>query len=153
MNRLQDQGEVVPASQVPNRREFLRRASVGGLMAGAVSLGSPPAGNQKADRLPIPETHFPNRLYLLVWRSVANQVRFYMLREELNKGKGNKKPLLAEMEHLTINEMEAARKQYLLATKDSTIGFEATNHYYYRPLDLVEKVVNCDQVLKALAEL
>ena len=76
-----------------------------------------------------------------------------MLREELNKGKGNKKPLLAEMEHLTINEMEAARKQYLLATKDSTIGFEATNHYYYRPLDLVEKVVNCDQVLKALAEL
>ena len=89
----------------------------------------------------------------LHFQSVADQVRFYMLREELNKGRGNKKSLLSEMERLTRNEMEAARKQYRLARQDSTIGFEATNHYYYRPLDLAEKVINCDHVLRALAGL
>jgi len=30
---------------------------------------------------------------------------------------------------------------------DSRIGFEASNQYYYIPLDLAEKIVNCDQLL------
>jgi len=32
-------------------------------------------------------------------------------------------------------------------TQDSRIGFEASNQYFYLPLDLVEKVVNCQYVL------
>ena len=31
---------------------------------------------------------------------------------------------------------------------DSRIGFEASNQYYYLPLDLVEKVINCDYILQ-----
>ena len=30
---------------------------------------------------------------------------------------------------------------------DSRIGFEASNQYYYVPLDLVEKVLNCRDLL------
>ena len=32
-------------------------------------------------------------------------------------------------------------------TRDSRIGFEASNQYYYVPLDLVEKVINCHDLL------
>jgi hypothetical protein len=31
-----------------------------------------------------------------------------------------------------------------LSSTDSRLGFEASNHYFYVPLDLVEKVINCN---------
>jgi hypothetical protein len=37
-----------------------------------------------------------------------------------------------------------------ISRKDSAIGYEASNQYYYRPLDLVEKVINCQQVIEDL---
>jgi hypothetical protein len=43
-----------------------------------------------------------------------------------------------------------ARKQYEVARSQSTIGYEASNHYYYTPLDLAEKVLNCQQVIAQL---
>ena len=43
-----------------------------------------------------------------------------------------------------------AKRQYAIARRDSTIAYEASNHYYYRPLDLVEKVLNCRQVMEGL---
>ena len=33
---------------------------------------------------------------------------------------------------------------------ESLIGYEASNHYYYTPADLLEKVLNCDQVISEL---
>ena len=36
---------------------------------------------------------------------------------------------------------------YQLSKDDSRIGFEASNHYYYLPLDFVEKVINCEYIL------
>jgi len=47
-------------------------------------------------------------------------------------------------------EMDLAKRQYAIAREDSTIAFEASNHYYYRPLDLVEKVLNCRYIIDAL---
>jgi len=35
-----------------------------------------------------------------------------------------------------------------LSRRDSRIGFEASNHYYYFPLDFVEKVINCEYILQ-----
>ena len=35
------------------------------------------------------------------------------------------------------------RRLFDIASHDSRIGFEASNHYYYLPQDLVEKVINC----------
>jgi hypothetical protein len=36
---------------------------------------------------------------------------------------------------------------YGLARQHAVIAFEASNHYYYRPLDLIEKVINCQYLL------
>jgi hypothetical protein len=41
-------------------------------------------------------------------------------------------------------EILLARQMFDLAQQDSRIGFEAANHYFYIPLDLVEKVVSCE---------
>jgi UDP-glucose 4-epimerase len=35
-----------------------------------------------------------------------------------------------------------------LQTRDSRLGFEASNHYYYVPIDLLEKVLNCQYLLE-----
>jgi hypothetical protein len=41
------------------------------------------------------------------------------------------------------DEIKLARRLYAIQSRDSRIGFEASNHYFYVPLDLVEKVMNC----------
>jgi hypothetical protein len=74
---------------------------------------------------------------------VANQVQFYMLR-----GRGGAENRMREIAQA---ELELARAQYRWARRNSTIAYEASNHYYYRPLDLVEKVLNCRWVLGELA--
>ena len=43
--------------------------------------------------------------------------------------------------------MRLAKELFFLARGDSRIGFEASNQYYYVPLDLAEKVINCQDVL------
>ena len=53
----------------------------------------------------------------------------------------------AELERLLRAEMELARRLHAIQTRDSRIGFEATNQYYYVPVDLAEKVINCQDLL------
>ena len=86
------------------------------------------------------------------FRSVANQIRFYQLRPQCGEANAaGRAGVLAEMRELARNEMELARRLYTLARHDSTIGYEASNHYYYRPLDLAEKVLSCQHVIQSLA--
>jgi len=56
--------------------------------------------------------------------------------------------LVAEMRAAARDEIETARQLFALAREDSRIGYEASNHYYYLPVDLVEKVLNCRQILE-----
>ncbi|MCC6590417.1 MAG: hypothetical protein IT168_27240 [Bryobacterales bacterium] len=77
------------------------------------------------------------------FQSTANQVEFYILRDA---GATNKTRMRAIVE----DEIRLARAQYEIARNVSLIGYEASNHYYYRPLDLVEKVLNCRQILEQL---
>jgi hypothetical protein len=87
----------------------------------------------------------------LHFRSVANQVRFYMLRTDWESAASqDRASVAAQMIEIAENEMELARREYALSRQNSTIGFEASNQYYYRPLDLVEKVLNCQQVIAEL---
>jgi len=87
----------------------------------------------------------------LHFKSVANQVRFTQGRNMLLE-----KTLTAEQRHSQIDiiksvaadEIGLAQRLYQLAKEDSRIGFEASNQYHYLPLDLVEKVVNCEYVLR-----
>jgi hypothetical protein len=86
----------------------------------------------------------------LHFESVANQIQFVLARNALLSGKLGTPERDAKV-HL-INEIAAdeignARRLFTLAREDSRIGFEASNHYYYLPLDLVEKVINCEYIL------
>ncbi len=97
------------------------------------------------------ELRFAEAAYLH-FRSVANQTRFTIARNALlAKDKplspDERKALVEEMRKTVQDEIDVARKLFLLARDDSRIGFEASNHYYYLPLDLVEKVLNCRYIL------
>lgn len=79
------------------------------------------------------------------FQSTANQVEFYLLRD------GAQTPeAAARMRALAEEEINLARRQFEVARQHSVIGYEASNHYYYTPLDLVEKALNCRYVMRQL---
>ncbi len=71
----------------------------------------------------------------LHFRSSAAQARFVMARDAGDA---------EAVRELLDQEADTARRLYAIRMRDSRIGFEASNHYYYMPLDLVEKVLNCE---------
>jgi hypothetical protein len=78
----------------------------------------------------------------LHFRSTANQFAFYLLRD------GPRTPeALQRMRAIAKAEIELARRLYPLARLHSVIAYEASNHYYYRPADLAEKILNCQWLL------
>lgn len=82
------------------------------------------------------------------FQSTANQARFVQLRREISAG-GERKQLLARQIALILEEEIAlAKRLYTLQSQDSRIGFEASNQYYYVPIDLLEKVLNCQYLLE-----
>lgn len=99
------------------------------------------------------------RAAVLHFQSVANQVRFTMARNALlapdNKlAPAERKAKIEDIRQIVRDEIEIARRLFTLARSDSRIGFEASNQYYYLPIDLVEKVINCRHLLDhALADL
>jgi hypothetical protein len=78
----------------------------------------------------------------LHFRSVANQVEFYLLRDGAGQA-GDRERMRA----LAAQELELARRLYGLSRRHSVLAYEASNHYYYRPLDLAEKVLSCQHLL------
>ncbi len=75
-------------------------------------------------------------------RSVSLQIAFIRAREH-----GFDRRIMAECAR---EELELALRLYRIVRRDSRIGFEASNHYYYTLNDLMEKVVNCDFILREL---
>ena len=57
-----------------------------------------------------------------------------------------------EIRRLLESEIALARQLFTLVREDSRIGFEPSCQYFYLPLDLVEKVVNCRWLLKHFGE-
>ena len=86
----------------------------------------------------------------LHFKSVANQIRFTLARDMLRS-----KPLTSakqdgHIEHIkaiAADELQLAKRLFVLTREDSRIGFEAANQYFYFPLDMVEKVINCEYIL------
>ena len=74
------------------------------------------------------------------WRSAANQARWIGLRDA-------PEPDLLGFRALLSAEISLAQRLHQLQSADSRIGFEASNHYFYVPVDLVEKVINCRWLL------
>jgi hypothetical protein len=79
------------------------------------------------------------------FRTTANQARFVELREQLQKSPDTS--LRDEIIQVLRSEIDLARQLYRIQSADSRIGFEATNHYFYIPQDLLEKIINCEHLL------
>jgi hypothetical protein len=106
---------------------------------------SPPRRRGDAEReLAIARTCFHH------FASAGNQIEFHMLRDERATADGARRREIGErMAAIAQEEIALARSQFLVARGESTIGYEASNHYYYTPWDLVEKMLNCEAVLGA----
>lgn len=86
------------------------------------------------------------------FQSVANQARFIIARDALAQPKeltpdANAKHR-SEIARLLEAEIALAREHYTLVQQDSRIGFEPSCQYFFLPLDLVEKVINCRWLLE-----
>ncbi len=95
------------------------------------------------------------RAAYLHFASVGNQIRFVLARDALRQtdlGSDDTQALHEQIQQLLDREIELAGKLFALTQKDSRIGFEASNHYFYVPLDLVEKVINCDFLSQKFGE-
>lgn len=79
------------------------------------------------------------------FESVANQARFVIARDALAEATQDtgKQRLIDQIRSVLESEIALARELYALTRADSRIGFEPSCHYFYLPLDLVEKVINC----------
>ena len=84
------------------------------------------------------------------FRSSASQSRFVWTRNRLSAATSaaDARPLLDELERLLRREAAAAKRLYALQMEDSRLGFEASNQYYYVPMDRAEKVINCRDLLE-----
>lgn len=82
------------------------------------------------------------------YQSVANQAQFNEIRNNLATQTGDvRKAALKSLEQILLKEITLAKRMYELQLSDSRFGFEATNHYFYVPVDLLEKIVNCRDLL------
>jgi hypothetical protein len=83
------------------------------------------------------------------FQSVAHQARFITLRGRLHDSSGDpeRREVSEQLRSILQDELRLARELFDLQTRDSRIGFEATNHYFYVPVDLAEKVLNCRYLL------
>lgn len=84
------------------------------------------------------------------FRSAAEQCRFIQARDTLSRSKPGEDtaPSHRELARILRVEINLARRMHALQSADSRLGFEATNHYYFVPVDLAEKVLNCEHLLK-----
>jgi len=91
------------------------------------------------------------------FQAVANQSRFVNARDQLADPAAEltdeaREALRGVMVAAVESEIELAKELYGLVKEDSRIGFEPSCQYFYLPMDLVEKVVNCRWILRELAE-
>ncbi len=82
--------------------------------------------------------------------SVANQVRFVLLRDALAQNGADAGQGRENLRKLLQDEIRLAKELFAISRADSRIGFEATNHYYYVPQDLMEKVINCEYLTRTM---
>ncbi|MBN1506537.1 MAG: hypothetical protein JW955_06815 [Sedimentisphaerales bacterium] len=115
------------------------------------------AAFQKAADKPIPRSQRANlhedlglaEAAGLHFRSAGNQIRFTLARNALLSGSLKDEEHEAQInaiKKIVADEIDAASRLCTLTRQDPRIGYEASNHYYYLPLDLVEKVINCRYV-------
>ncbi len=110
------------------------------------------AAMNNEQRMALQEEHLIAKAAWLHFASVANQASFVQLRDSLlNKVSGGvmATKIKAQLKQLLEEEMAIAAELFSIMGKDSRIGFEASNQYYYVRQDMVEKILNCRQLMEA----
>ncbi len=92
----------------------------------------------------------------LHFASVANQIRFTKIRNDLlddslKLTKKDRAEQIKKMKEIVKDEIKVAQRLYTLTRNDSRIGYEASNHYFYIPVDLMEKVINCQYIMDQMS--
>ena len=72
-----------------------------------------------------------------------NQIEYYILRNS----NGSKE----RIKEIIESEKDNASLAYKVMRRNSTVGFEAANHYYVTCAMLMEKIVQCDYLLNKLS--
>jgi len=72
--------------------------------------------------------------------SCADQSRFVIARD-----KGDRET----MKDIARRELKRAKEFLPLVRADSRFGYESSNHYFYTPVDVIEKVLSCREVIDA----
>ncbi|HPB11399.1 MAG TPA: hypothetical protein PLT74_09090, partial [Kiritimatiellia bacterium] len=88
----------------------------------------------------------------LHFAACANQARFVVARDRMQAAATEPERALcrSELRAAARAELAAAKQLLPFAKADSRIGYESSNHYFYIPQDLLEKVLCCRQVLRDL---
>lgn len=73
------------------------------------------------------------------WRAYAHGLDFYRARDSGNA---------AELKAVATRELEATEQAFRLVRSDSRLGWEAELQYFYRPLDVLERLLSLDAVLE-----
>jgi hypothetical protein len=89
----------------------------------------------------------------LYFQSVANQTRFVLARDALASATppfspDQQRQYVEKIHEIVRHELSLAQRMYSLTRLHSYIGYEAASQYFYLPLDLVEKAVNCQWILR-----
>ena len=92
----------------------------------------------------------------LYFQAVANQAYYVIARDAQAKSGAiapeERQRLKAQLKQRLESEIALARQLFTLVREDSRIGFEPSCQYFYLPLDVVEKVINCRWLLGQLEE-
>lgn len=85
--------------------------------------------------------------------TVSQQARFIAARDRWQAAKdpAEKEAAKAAALEALEQELQTAVRFYPVVAADSRIGYEASNHYFYVPQDVIEKVINCDDLKRKLA--
>lgn len=91
------------------------------------------------------------------FQSVANQTRFILARDALANpaaplSADQRRHLHTQIRRCLESEIGISRQLFALVQEDSRIGFEPSCQYFYLPLDLVEKVVQCHWLSRSLPD-
>jgi hypothetical protein len=90
----------------------------------------------------------------LHFASCVNQAHFVAARDKLlaTTDDASRAACRAEVRKTVLDELATVKQLLPLAKADSRIGYESSNHYFYIPQDLLEKVLGCRRILTELEQ-
>jgi hypothetical protein len=92
------------------------------------------------------------RAATLHFESMVNQAKFIDARDKMVADGQNRAKYVNIMREAASAELDVAKRMLPLVQDDSRVGYESSNHYFYIPQDLREKIINCRYVLAQLGK-